>query len=106
LIYFGENVVYYKGRQGTTKNTNKGDEMRYREYAKQNVPSRTDAEIEAAVNGLFGADAEMGEPVEYGNTYTKYSVNGYMLTMNHSTVDTVDLVDNDGEIIETWSLDY
>jgi len=80
--------------------------MNYRDYAKQNDPSRTDKEIDEAVGGLFGADAEMGEPVKYGETYTKYDVGEYVFYSNNSTFDTVELVDDDGTVIESWALDY
>jgi hypothetical protein len=80
--------------------------MKYRDYAKKNVPSRTDAEIESAVDGLFGADAEMGEPIEHNETFTKYNVGGYIFYANNSTFDTVESVDEDGNVIESWNLDY
>lgn len=80
--------------------------MIYRDYAKQNVPIRSDEQIENAVDGLFGADAEMGEPVEITNTYTKYEINGYLFYSNNSSFDTVESVDGDGNVIESWNLDY
>jgi hypothetical protein len=80
--------------------------MKYRDYAKKNFPSRTDEEIENAVDGLFGADAELGDPIEYGDTYTKYNLNGYMLYSNNSTFDTVDSIDEEGVVLESWNLDY
>jgi hypothetical protein len=80
--------------------------MRYREYAKKNDPTQTDAEIESAVGGLFGADAEIGEPIEYGETFTKYNVGGFMFYVNHSACDTVERVDENGDVIESWILDY
>ena len=39
--------------------------MKYRDYAKQNQPNLTDAEIEKMVGGLFGSDAEMGDVIEH-----------------------------------------
>ena len=80
--------------------------MKYRDYEKANHAGRTDAEIENAVDGLFGADAEMGDPIEQTSTYTKYNFGGYMFYCNHSTFDTVAHVDDDGTVIEEWSLDY
>lgn len=80
--------------------------MRYRDYAKMNVASRTDAEIEKMVDGLFGADAEMGEPVEHGDTYTKYLINGYVFYANNSTFDTVESIDDEGSVVDSWSLEY
>jgi len=80
--------------------------MKYRDYAKKNVPERTDAQIEEAVSGLFGADAEMGEPIEHSNTFELYLINGYYFYMNFSSCDTVETRDDDGNVLESWILDY
>jgi hypothetical protein len=79
--------------------------MTYREYAKNNVPSRTDIEIEAAVSGLFGADDELGEPFEIASTCAVYNIEGYTFYMNNSSFDTVAVI-KDGNIMDSWELNY
>lgn len=70
----------------------------YREYAKNNGLS--DSQVEANVGSLFGADAEM-EMVS-DNTY---KIGSYLLHTNPSAADVVELIDDDGEILENWTLD-
>jgi hypothetical protein len=80
--------------------------MKYREYAKMNNPGITAEQIEQQVGGLFGSDAEMGEPIEYGDTFTRYNIGSYILYSNHSTFDTVERIDEDGTVLESWCLDF
>jgi hypothetical protein len=77
----------------------------YREYA-QNVQKRTDEQIEEQVEGLFGADCEMDKIIEETKDHTTYNMNGYRLHVNNSTYDTVDYTDEDGNVLESWNLDY
>jgi hypothetical protein len=82
--------------------------MKYSDYAKKNDPTRTDSQIDEMVGGLFGADAEMGEPIEKTATYTKYEINGYYLYSNNSSFDTVEIGDDDDSEnpLEQWNLEY
>ncbi len=77
--------------------------MKYRDYAKMNNPAITEEEMENAVGGLFGVDAEM-VLIEHGATFEKYNVGGYMFYSNHSTFDMVESVDEDGVVLESWEL--
>lgn len=75
----------------------------YREYAKKN--GHSDSEIEDMVDGLFGADAEMGT-VTCFEGYSQYDMgNGYLLNVNYSSFDTVIYV-KDGMVLESWDLEY
>ena len=81
--------------------------MTYRDYVKQNLTNVTDEKIERQVGGLFGADTEMDDPIEHGDTYTKYDMgSGYMLYSNNSTFDTVELIDENSNVLESWFLEY
>jgi len=75
----------------------------YKDYAKANGDS--DETIESRVGGLFGSDAVIGELIESTSDHDSYSVGGYILNMNNSACDTVEVRDEDGETIESWFLD-
>lgn len=79
--------------------------MIYREYAKANNPGITDEKIEEMVGGLFGADAEMGEPIEVTNRYDLYRINGYLLYSNNSACDTVQIADAGSDVAEEWAVE-
>jgi hypothetical protein len=76
----------------------------YKTYAEQN--NHSESEIEKMVDGLFGVQAVMNL-IEKTETYNKYDMgNNYRLYTNNSSHDTVDLLDGNGDIIESWSLNY
>lgn len=77
--------------------------MTYREYARKN--GHTNEWIENAVGGLFGADAEMFDPVDITSTHRTYDMGGYLLHSNNSCADTVELVDGEGDVLESWILE-
>ena len=80
--------------------------MTYREYAKLNDSSRTDEMIESQVEFLFGADTEMNVIVRRSADCVTYNMNGYLLHCNNSTYDVVVSIDEFGEEIESWILEY
>jgi hypothetical protein len=60
--------------------------------------------IEKNIAGLCG-DCEMVRAPEYDDHSDAYVVEGYVLHVNHSSVDTIENRDEDGEVIESWFLD-
>ena len=78
--------------------------MIYKDYIKENLPDLTDEQIENEVSGLFGIDAEMGEPIEYRDNCYVYNINGYIYYSNFSSHDTCELVDKEGNVLEDWIL--
>lgn len=60
--------------------------------------------IEKNISGLCG-DCEMVRAPEYDDHSDAYVVEGYVLHVNHSAVDTIESRDEDGEVIESWFLD-
>lgn len=78
--------------------------MTFREYAKQN--GHSDEWIENAVGCLFGADAEMGEPIGYEpGGHCVYRIGEYRLTQSGGC-DVVELMDwETGDVLESWMLD-
>ena len=76
----------------------------YREYAKKN--GHSDEQIEEMVEGLFGADAQM-TLIKEEDTYQLYDMgNEWKLYSNNSTYDTCVLTDEEGNIVEEYSLEY
>lgn len=74
----------------------------YREYAKNN--GHSEEWIENSVDGLFGADVEM-EWIDADENSTTYSVGNYFLISNNSSFDIVESRDEDGIVLESWTLD-
>lgn len=76
----------------------------YREYAKEN--GHNDVEIEEMVGDLCGADAVIGNLVEEASTHSAYEIEDYILYMNNSTYDVLVSVDDEGNILEEYPLEY
>ena len=76
----------------------------YMEYMKED--GMPEEKIRKMVDGLFGAEAEMRFKEEQSDGISYDMGNYYILNCNNSACDTVDLIDEDGEVLESWMLEY